>query len=219
MATKSFDIHRAMRIVRAAIRAWHIPYLSKDDVKADPFRTLVACIISLRTKDAVTAAASDRLFAVADTPAAMRALGPSRIARLIFPAGFYNQKSRQIVRLCEQLRGQFNDHVPASLDALLTLHGVGRKTANLVITEAFGLPGICVDTHVHRITNRWGYVRTRTPDETELALRAKLPRRYWRCINQLLVTYGQRRCVPISPRCSECGLRDMCARRGVTRAR
>lgn len=219
MPSQTFDIQRALRLVQAAIAAWHVPYLSQDDVKADPFRTLVACILSLRTKDAVTAAASERLFAVADTPVALCALGPVRIAKLIFPVGFYNQKARQLVRLCEQLMDDFESHVPASLDALLTLEGVGRKTANLVITEAFGLPGICVDTHVHRITNRWGYVCTRTPEETETALRAKLPRRYWRTINQLLVTYGQRRCLPVSPRCSECALRDMCPRHGVTHAR
>ncbi|MCX7848461.1 MAG: endonuclease III [bacterium] len=208
-----------MRIVRAAVAAWREPYLSRDRVKADPFRTLVACVLSLRTKDEVTSAAAERLFAVADTPAQLRALGPARIAKLIYPVGFYNQKARQLIRLCTQLRDQFDDRVPASLNALLTLEGVGRKTANLVITEAFGLPGICVDTHVHRITNRWGYVSTRTPEETEHALRAKLPRRYWREINRLLVTYGQRRCTPLSPRCSECALAAMCARRGVTHAR
>ncbi len=219
MSTPAFDIQRALRLVRAAIAAWHVPYLSQDDVKADPFRTLVACVLSLRTKDAVTAAASERLFAVAATPASVHALGAARLATLIFPVGFYNQKARQIIRLCTQLMAAFGGRVPSTLEELLTLDGVGRKTANLVVTEAFGLPGICVDTHVHRITNRWGYVRTRTPDETEMALRKKLPARYWRPINQLLVTYGQRRCLPLSPKCSECALHTMCPRHGVARWR
>jgi len=219
MSTPAFDIQRAMRLVRAAIAAWHVPYLSQDDVKADAFRTLVACVLSLRTKDAVTAAASERLFAMAATPASVHALGAARLARLIYPVGFYNQKARQIIRLCAQLMENFGGRVPSTLEELLTLEGVGRKTANLVITEAFGLPGICVDTHVHRITNRWGYVRTRTPEETEMALRKKLPARYWRPINQLLVTYGQRRCLPVAPKCSECRIRGMCAQRSVVRPR
>lgn len=219
MSHEAFDIHRAMRLVRAAVKTWHVPYLSQQDVKTEPFRTLIACILSLRTKDAVTTEASERLFATAATPAAIGALGAERIARLIYPVGFYNQKARQIVRVCADLQERFDGRVPASLDALLTLDGVGRKTANLVITEAFGLPGICVDTHVHRITNRWGYVCTRTPEQTEMALRETLPRRYWISINQLLVTYGQRRCVPVSPKCSECTLCAMCARHGVTRSR
>lgn len=215
----NFDIATAMRLVRSAVRRWQVPYLAQAHVRQDPFRTLVACILSLRTKDAVTDAASERLFARAETPAALLALGPRRIARLIYPVGFYNQKARQLTEICRRLLADHGGDVPAELDDLLVLPGVGRKTANLVITEAFGKPGICVDTHVHRITNRWDYVRTRTPDETEQALRAKLPRRYWLEINRLLVTFGQQCCTPIGPRCSSCLLARICARRGVQSSR
>ena len=214
-----FDIHKAVKLVRAAVDAWHVPYLSKEHVRSDPFRTLVACVLSLRTKDETTAAASERLFARAVSPRAMIGLGPQAIAKLIYPVGFYNQKARQIVALCKRLEEAFSGTVPDTIDELLTLDGVGRKTANLVITEAYRKPGICVDTHVHRITNRWGYVRTKSPEQTEQALRKKLPAAYWRDINQLLVTYGQRRCTPLSPKCSECQLDRMCSHRGVTRKR
>jgi len=214
-----FDIAVALRLVRREIRRWSVPYLSRDHVRHDPFRTLIACILSLRTKDAVTDAASERLFAVAATPQAILALGVPRLAQLIFPVGFYNQKARQITEICHRLRDEFDDCVPNAIEVLLTLPGVGRKTANLVVTEAFGQPGICVDTHVHRITNRWGYVHTCTPEQTEMALRAKLPARYWIEINRLLVTYGQHRCLPVSPLCSACPLFEMCPRRGVTRRR
>ncbi len=214
-----FDIAVALRLVRREMRRWTVPYLSQAHVRRDPFRTLIACILSLRTKDAVTDIASERLFAVAATPRAVLALGVPRLAHLIFPVGFYNQKARQITGICRRLRDEFKDGVPGSIEVLLTLPGVGRKTANLVVTEAFGRPGICVDTHVHRITNRWGYVRTRTPEQTEMALRAKLPARYWLEINRLLVTYGQHRCLPVSPICSECPLFEMCPRRGVVHQR
>ncbi len=214
-----FSVGKAIRLIRQQANQWRVPYLSKDHVRSDPFRTLVACILSLRTQDATTEAASERLFARADTPRTVRVLGARAIARLIYPVGFYNQKSRQIMALCSQLLNNFGGAVPDDIDALLTLDGVGRKTANLVVTEAFRKPGICVDTHVHRITNRWGYVRTKTPNETETALRRKLPHAYWLDINRLLVTYGQRRCTPISPKCSECPLIAMCAQRGVKKAR
>ena len=214
-----FDIHKAVKLVRAAVDTWHVPYLSKEHVRSDPFRTLVACVLSLRTKDETTAVASERLFARAASVRAMICLGPRTIATLIYPVGFYNRKARQIVKLCRRLEQAFAGMVPDTIEALLTLEGVGRKTANLVITEAYGKPGICVDTHVHRITNRWGYVRTKSPEQTEQALRKKLPLEYWLDINRLLVTYGQRRCTPLSPRCSECPLDGMCAHRDVTRKR
>ena len=219
MSAQPFEIDTALRLVAAAVKAWRVPYLSRRHVRQDPFRTLVSCIMSLRTKDETTDVAAERLFAKAGTPAAMRALGPERIARLIFPVGFYNQKSKQIAVLSDRLLREFGGKVPSDLETLLTFNGVGRKTANLVVTEAFGLPGICVDTHVHRITNRWGYVRTRAPNETEQALRAKLPQRHWLSINRLLVTYGKRRCTPLSPKCSECALRPMCPQCGVGRTR
>jgi len=196
-----------------------IPYLSKPHVKSDPFRTLIACILSLRTKDATTDAASERLFAVADTPASMSKLTASEIAKLIFPVGFYNQKSKQIVEISKTIIEKYNGNVPSEIDELLKMKGVGRKTANLVITEAFNKFGICVDTHVHRITNRWGYVKTKSPDETEFALRKKLPKKYWINFNRLLVTYGQNLCHPVSPECGRCKMAMMCKRVGVKKSR
>jgi endonuclease III len=185
----------------------------------DPFRVLIGCILSLRTRDETTAEAAPRLFAAAAAPRAMLALGEDAIAKLIYPVGFYRTKAAVIVGICRELIRRFDSRVPDSIDALLTLKGVGRKTANLVVTQAYGKPGICVDTHVHRISNRWGLVRTRTPAETEAALRTALPRRYWIEYNTLLVAFGQTICQPLSPRCSRCPAARMCPRRGVTRAR
>ena len=185
----------------------------------DPFRVLVACILSLRTQDTTTGPAAARLFALADTPHAMLGLTAREIERAIYPVGFYRTKARVILGLSRDLLARFGGRVPDDLDDLLTLKGVGRKTANLVVTIGYGKPGICVDTHVHRISNRLGYVRTRTPEETEMALRATLPRRYWIGYNDLLVTFGQNVCTPISPKCSLCPVRALCRRVGVTSSR
>ena len=187
--------------------------------RRDPFRVLVACLLSLRTKDETTFPASERLFALADTPAAMLAIPRRRIERAIFPVGFYRTKAQVLHDISRDLLARFGGRVPATIDELLTLRGVGRKTANLVVTVGFGRPGICVDTHVHRISNRWGYVRTRTPEETEQALRRRLPRRYWIGYNDLLVAFGQNVCQPVSPHCSICPLRTGCRRVGVRRSR
>ncbi len=189
------------------------------DRDRDPFRVLVACILSLRTQDTTTGPAADRLFAVAASPEAMLRLPARRIERLIFPVGFYRTKARVILGICRDLLDRFGGRVPDDIDALLTLKGVGRKTANLVVTMAYGKPGICVDTHVHRISNRLGYVRTKDPEATEMALRARLPRRYWIGYNDLLVAFGQNVCTPLSPRCSICPVRAPCPRVGVTTTR
>jgi endonuclease-3 len=185
----------------------------------DPFRVLVACILSLRTQDTTTGPAAARLFALAGTPVAMLRLSPRRIARTIYPVGFYRTKARVIRAICRDLLGRYHGRVPDDIDTLLALPGVGRKTANLVVTMGYGKPGICVDTHVHRISNRLGWVRTRTPEETETALRARLPRRYWIDLNDLLVSFGQNVCLPLSPRCSTCPVRPLCRRVGVRRSR
>jgi len=185
----------------------------------DPFRILVTCLLSLRTQDTTTGPAAARLFALARTPAAMLRLPLRRIERAIYPVGFYRTKARLLRRLCRALLDRFGGRVPDDLDTLLTLPGVGRKTANLVVTMAFGKPGICVDTHVHRISNRLGYVRTRTPEQTERALRATLPRRHWIGYNDLLVSFGQHVCTPRAPWCSRCPVRDLCRRVGVTTSR
>jgi endonuclease-3 len=185
----------------------------------DPFRILVACILSLRTQDTTTGPAAARLFAVATTPAALAALPARTLARLIYPVGFYRTKARVLRAMSRDLLERFGGRVPDDIDALLTLKGVGRKTANLVVTMGYGKPGICVDTHVHRISNRLGYVRTRDPEATEMALRARLPRRFWIGYNDLLVAFGQNVCTPVSPRCSTCPVRPLCRRVGVTSAR
>ncbi len=185
----------------------------------DPFRVLIACLLSLRTKDETTGPASERLFALADTPQTMLCLQPNQIERAIFPVGFYRTKARVVLGVSRDLIERFGGEVPGSIDALLTLKGVGRKTANLVVTQGFNKPGICVDTHVHRISNRLGYVKTRSPEKTELALRAKLPRRYWIGYNDLLVSFGQNICLPVSPRCTQCPVHGWCPRVGVKRSR
>jgi len=199
------------------VRQWRVPIVGM--YRHDPFETLISCLLSLRTKDATTDAASARLFALARTPQAMLRLPRRTIERAIFPVGFYRTKARTILDVSRAIVEAYAGQVPDDLDRLLELKGVGRKTANLVITLAFRKYGICVDTHVHRISNRWGYVRTRTPDETETALRRRLPRRHWRVYNDLLVAFGQNLCHPTSPWCSRCPLADACARVGVTRSR
>lgn len=193
-----------------------------DQMEADgttPFHVLIATVLSLRTKDTLTAVVAPRLSAVADTPAALMALGEERIAELIYPVGFYRTKARSIIQICRILLEAYGGEVPADLDQLLALPGVGRKTANLVLGAGFGLPAICVDIHVHRICNRWGYVQTRDPDATEMVLRSQLPADYWLSINRLLVTLGQQICHPTSPRCSQCPVAPYCGRVGVQRSR
>jgi endonuclease-3 len=214
------SIGRVIARLRRAAPRWRPTALAVVAERSrDPFRVLVACLLSLRTKDETTGPAAARLFSLADTPAAMLGLRPKQIERAIFPVGFYRTKAHVILGVSRDLIERFDGRVPASIDALLTLKGVGRKTANLVVTQGFNKPGICVDTHVHRISNRWGYVKTPTPDKTELALRATLPRRYWIGYNDLLVSFGQNVCLPVSPRCSQCPVGDWCPRVGVTRAR
>ena len=187
--------------------------------RRDPFRVLVSTIISLRTKDEVTGPAARRLLTRAPTAAALAALPEAEIADLIYPAGFYRTKGRHLRTAAALLLRDHAGAVPGSLPALLRLPGVGRKTANLVLGLGFGIPAICVDTHVHRICNRLGWVNTSTPDATELALARVLPRRYWIPINALMVSYGQQVCTPLAPHCSRCPVRDTCPRRGVTRHR
>jgi endonuclease-3 len=187
--------------------------------RRDPFHVLAACLVSLRTKDEVTDVAAPRLLARAPTPRAMARLPEREIERLIFPAGFYHTKARRLRALGRTLEREHGGRVPDTLEGLLALKGVGRKTANLVLTLGFGKPGICVDTHVHRISNRMGFVRTGTPEQTERVLRARLPRRWWIPINDLLVSWGRRTCTPLSPRCSECVVRPGCLRVAVGRSR
>lgn len=211
------EIHKALDILREEYPSWRTPAVSIiAQCQHSPFKVLVSCIISLRTRDEVTGQASARLFACAETPADMVRLSAAEIASLIYPAGFYRTKAAQILEISRVLVSEYAGTVPDEIDRLLAFKGVGRKTANLVLTLGFGKPGICVDTHVHRICNRWGYIKTKTPDQSEFALREKLPPEYWIQINELLVAFGQNHCHPVSPRCSSCRLSGMCDRVGVT---
>ena len=206
-------------LLRAACRKNELPSVSQVALELrDPFRVLISTIISLRTKDQVTLEASRRLFEAADTPAAMAELSEETIARLIYPAGFYRNKAAQIRTISRTLCGN-GGAVPSDPNDLLALPGVGRKTANLTLNLGFGIDAICVDTHVHRISNRLDWVRTKTPEETEFALMEILPKKYWIEINELLVSFGQTVCTPQSPRCSACVLFEQCPRVGVGRAR
>lgn len=210
----------ALKVLRREAADWNAPVLTLMAAEEDdPFKTLIGCILSLRTKDQTTAIAAPRLFALADTPQRMLTVEPGELERAIYPVGFYRTKVRVIRDICRDLIERFEGRVPDKIDALLTLKGVGRKTANLVVTQAFRKPGICVDTHVHRISNRWGLVRTKTPEQTEEALRKVLPRRYWLEYNGLLVAFGQTICQPVSPLCSRCPLARRCPRIGVPRSR
>lgn len=185
----------------------------------DPFLILVSCLLSLRTKDSVSLSASKRLFKCAKTPQQMLKLSVWQIEKLIYPTGFYHRKARLLHAVSSDLLARFDGKVPAHLDDLLSIKGVGRKTANLVLGMAFDIPSICVDTHVHRVSNRLGLVKTKTTQETELALKKIIPRQYWIEFNHLLVMWGQNICVPLSPFCSRCALFDVCPRVGVTRSR
>ncbi len=185
----------------------------------DPYRVLASCILSLRTQDGTTAEAAKRLFAIAPDVRSLAVADVEKVRQAIYPVGFYNTKAPQLVEMARRIVEEFGGRVPDEIDVLLTLKGVGRKTANLVVTAGYGKPGICVDTHVHRISNRWGYVDTKTPEQTEVALRERLPRRYWLEYNDLLVSFGQTRCKPTSPVCSDCPVLRWCLRLGVSRSR
>jgi len=202
------------------VKQWQAPAVTiVSQREGDPFKVLISCILSLRTRDKTTGAASARLFDLADTPRRMLLLSREEIENSIYPVGFYRNKAAQILDICRDLLEKHDGRVPDEIDDLLKFKGVGRKTANLVVTLGFGKPGICVDTHVHRISNRWGYLRTKSPEETELVLRDKLPPEYWLIINDLLVTFGQNQCLPISPLCSSCPLFQLCERVGVVKSR
>ena len=194
-----------------------------ENYRRDPWAVLVSTILSLRTKDEVTLVTSTRLLEKAPGPAELSAMKEETVAKLAYPAGFYRTKAASLKKIAAILLEQYGGKVPASMDALLALPGVGRKTANLVLTEAFDIDGICVDIHVHRISNRCGWLSSKSPEETEMILREILPQKYWKRINYLLVLYGQRLCRPVSPFCSRCALKKLdkqhCARQGVERSR
>jgi endonuclease-3 len=209
-----------MRALAREIDGLELPAVEKisESSQDDPFQVLIGTLLSARTQDATTAAASERLFTVAHTPKTMAALTVKRIERLIYPVSFYRHKARHVKATCQILVDRFHSRVPSTMQELLTLPGVGRKTANLVLILAFkSVKNICVDTHVHRISNRLGWVKTATPDETEQALYEATPARWWPIINLYLVTWGQNVCRPVYPRCGECVISKWCPRIGVVR--
>jgi endonuclease-3 len=211
------EIQPVIRTLKEECQKWRTPAVGH--FSKNPFTVLISCLLSLRTQDKTTEEASERLFSLAGSPQAMAKLPTLTIEKAIYPVGFYKTKAENIRKICQILLSQETARVPDDIDELLKLPGVGRKTANLVVTLGYNKPGICVDTHVHRITNRWGYVHTKTPEKTEIALRAKLPQRYWIVINELLVSYGQNVCKPISPYCSPCKIQRYCERVGIKRSR
>jgi endonuclease-3 len=214
------QLHEAIAILRREVPQWNVPVVTlMAQEKRHPYRVLMSTLLSLRTQDQTTAQAAQRLFALADTPQTMVTLDRQTIERVIYPVGFYRNKAGQILDISQRLLDEFGGRVPDDIDTLTTFHGVGRKTANLVLAEGYGIPAICVDTHVHRISNRWGYLQTKDPLATEMALRQKLPYDYWIEYNPMLVALGQHRCKPTSPMCSACPVAQLCKRIGVLRWR
>lgn len=220
MSVTNKNIDQVIKILHREMKDLPDPSVTLVGKKwKSPFLVLISCILSLRTKDETTLPASERLFKLANTPQSMVKLRPKQIEKAVFPVGFYITKAKNILGICRDILKKFDGKVPDDIDTLMTMKGVGRKTANLVLTEGFGIPAMCVDTHVHRISNRFGYVTTKTPDETEQNLRRKLPKKYWMDYNAILVTWGQNMCRPISPLCSKCGIKKYCQRRDVTISR
>jgi len=211
---------KAWPILKKQVKNLKLPWLeSFAALDRDPFKILISCILSLRTQDKTTGEASERLFKLASAPKELSRLPLRAVEKAIYPVGFYRVKAKTLRNISRELIEHHDSLVPDTMEGLLSLKGVGRKTANLVLTRGFDKYGICVDTHVHRITNRWGLVRTKTPDKTELALREILPKRYWKDLNGNLVAFGQAVCQPLSPYCSKCRIEGFCERRGVERYR
>ena len=206
-------------ILKRENKKYIVPIVTIVSMTKSPFMVLISCLLSLRTKDKVTAEASNRLFKLANNPEKILGLSIKNIEKAIYPVGFYKTKAKRIKEICKVLLDDYGGVVPDEIDELLKLNGVGRKTANLTVTLGYGKLGICVDTHVHRISNRLGLVKTKTPEQTEFALRKKLPKKHWLIYNDLLVTYGQNLCVPVSPWCSKCKIFKYCKRVGVKKSR
>jgi endonuclease III len=218
---RPFDIDQVIRRIRAAMRPFPKAAMFElaDDGFSSPFEQLVACIISIRTRDEVTIPTARRLFARARTPLEVSRLTSREIDQLIRASTFHERKTRQILRIARRVVDEYEGALPCEAETLLSFEGVGTKCANLVLGIACGQPRVGVDIHVHRVTNRWGYVRTRTPGQTSVALESKLPRRYWVEINRLLVPFGKHICTGALPRCSECPVLEFCRQVGVERHR
>lgn len=213
------QIDKIITILKRENKKYIEPIVTTVSKSKSPFKVLISCLLSLRTKDKVTAEASNRLFKLASNPQQMLTMSTRDIEKTIYPVGFYKTKSKRIKEICKTLLNNYGGTVPDEIDELLKLKGVGRKTANLVVTLGYGKLGICVDTHVHRISNRLGLIKTKTPEQTEFSLRKKLPKKYWIIYNDLLVAHGQNICTPISPWCSKCKIFKYCKRIGVKKFR
>lgn len=214
------DIDKVVRILKKEVKTYDVPIVELIEVQTkDPFKVLVATILSARTKDQTTAAACRRLFEKVKKPQDLKKLTIKQIEKLIYPVGFYHNKAKHLKELPDVLDELYGNKVPHTVEELVKLPGVGRKTANLVVAVAHVKPAICVDIHVHRISNRLGYVKTKTPLETEMALRKKLPKKHWITYNTIFVMFGQNLCTPISPKCSICPIYDQCNRIGVKTSR
>ncbi|CAN5133539.1 endonuclease III [soil metagenome] len=212
---------RIIQILRKATKGMELPASVNivNQYGQDPYLVLISCLLSLRTKDTVSFPASQRLFEHAKTPAQMLKVPIKTIEKLIYPTGFYHRKAALLHAVSQDLIDRFKGKVPKTEQELRSINGVGPKTANLVLGVAFDIPAICVDTHVHRVSNRLGLVKTKTVEETEVELKKILPPEYWIEYNHLMVLWGQNICVPISPKCSQCAIVKLCPRVGVTRSR
>lgn len=213
------QINKIIEILKEIYPSLQEPIVTEVAREGNPFFVLISTILSLRTKDKTTKEATQRLLSVAKTPNEMLKLTQEQIAKLIYPVGFYNVKAKNILEICKILVEKYDSKVPDSIDDLLSLPNVGRKTANLVLSKGFNIPAICVDIHVHRISNRLGIVKTKTPVQTEFELMKVLPKKYWIEYNDLLVPFGQNICTPISPFCSKCKLSFICPKIGVKSSR
>lgn len=214
------NIDEVIYLIKKQIKKFNAPYATQiSNEERNPFKTLISTILSSRTRDEVTKKASQKLFLKVKNPNDLMNLSVKEIEKLIYPVGFYRVKAKNLKKLGEELIKNYNGRIPDSIEELIKLPGVGRKTANLVVTLGFNKDGICVDTHVHRIVNRWGYVKTKTPKETEYVLREKLPRKHWKKINSLLVVFGKNICTPISPKCSICKLNNLCLKVNIKKFR
>lgn len=216
----TFPIELVIEILEKESKDWKVPVVTLIALQdKDPFKVLLSVIISLRTKDEVTIEASKRLFELLKKPEDIYNISINQIGEAIYPCGFYRRKSIQIDKICRKLVEEFNYIIPQSIDTLLTFEGIGRKSANLILSEGYQIPAMCVDTHVHRISNRFGYINTKNPEESEFKLREILPKKYWIRYNSLLVAFGQSICRPISPHCSICPVLNYCNRVGIDKSR
>lgn len=214
------DIDEIIKILKKEVQNYQVPVVDLIKIQTDdPFKVLVATILSARTKDQTTVEACKRLFKLVNKPEDINKLTVTQVEKLIYPVGFFRNKAKHLKQLPIVLKEEFNNTVPDNIDDLLKLPGVGRKTANLVVAVGFQKPAMCVDVHVHRISNRLGYIKTKTPFESEMALRKKMPIKYWEKYNSMIVAFGQHLCTPISPHCSICPIKKYCKRIGVTTSR